>query len=706
MRRLTAVTLRLAAPLGLLGVLALLVPVPGVATAGVRTAAPAAPQQAQGLPPLTSPGGTPFVLTRGTLDVKDGPDGTHAATIEYTLRVPATATAATPAPAIIMTHGFGYDRDSDEVLANASFLSSHGYVTLTWSAQGFGKSTGCVRLDSLDYDIKDAQQLMDLLQKRTDTRKDSTGLVAGIVGGSYGGGPDLLLASVDRRIRATVPGRTWNTLRFSLDPNNYFAPGKEFDHLANAQGFFKQEWTSLFFASGNSNPVAGKGTCPQEKLASGEPLSIASTPCAGFPLAVCQAYADLTADGDASDETKALLERSGPADHLAAVSAPTLLVQGQSDTLFTENDALATYTALRRQGVPVAMIWNDGGHGGYSSKPGECEVYDGRSRTATDLDTCYLPRRTLAWFDRFVRGAAVDTGPGFAWYEDWRPSSVTNPPYGSADTYPAAAMTRYTLSGSAALVPPGAPATVGSASLLNPAGGQPAAYTETPNFTGPDASQGSGQKDANGNDPYVLPIPGGAAPPSEQPGQNAGFTAPAFTTDTDVVGTARLHVQLAHVAPTDAFLLTKVYDVSPDGSATLVRRLVAASRIPSAALGAPVDLDLPGLAHRFATGHRLRVVLASTDASYRNNPVADTITVTTGPSGILEVPILTAKAREAIAAQGKGTEKVGRRPARTPRVKRPTGSLAATGGPAALAVTGVALLTGAAALRRRPSARA
>ena len=50
------------------------------------------------------------------------------------------------------------------------------------------------------------------------------------------------------------------------------------------------------------------------------------------------------------------------------VKAPTLLVQGQKDTLFNLNEAVATYASLQAQGTPVKMVWQSWGHSG--SEPG------------------------------------------------------------------------------------------------------------------------------------------------------------------------------------------------------------------------------------------------------------------------------------------------------------------------------------------------
>jgi ABC-2 type transport system ATP-binding protein len=626
--------------------------------------------------------GTHAFTTRDALvQVVDGPTDTHQATLDTRLYVPDNATTATPQPAILMTHGFGLTKLGAEVVSMATFLARHGYVVLTYTAQGFGSSTGCVTLQSRTYDVKDARQLITkVLETKPYVKKDAKGAVVGTVGGSYGGGIQLDLAEADSRIRAIAPGRTWNSLQYSLDPDNWVVPGDPtgFSHTLAPQGVFKQEWTSLFFASGNGNPVGGippsgnaAGSCPQDKLASGDPLTVAGLACPGFYAAVCQTYAELTATGDATPAGKALVADSSGSTEISRLRVPTLLVQGQRDTLFNVNDAAATYTALRRQHVPVQMIWNWGGHGGYDSRPGECEVYGGGHGGADyrGLDDCYLTLRTLTFFDHWLKGRP-DTSPGFSWYEDWLPYDGTGASnsYASSSAFPLPAQTTYHLSGSVRLVRSGAVA--GTVTIVNPTGGLPSAYSETSNFTGPSSS------------PMV------ALPPREVPGQHADFDAPPYPHGAVSVGIPTLRIQLAHVAPTDLVLFAKSYDVAPDGSAELIHRLVSPVRIPSSALAAPVTIKLIGFVHRFAAGHHLRLTLSTTDATSYNNKVADVITVTTGPATSLT---LNEQVRSDVAVV-----------VHPPHVPGSTGpDLAGTGLNVAIPVLALLLIGGALSLRRR-----
>ncbi len=631
--------------------------------------------------PVTASKGThSFTTSDAMVPVLDGPTNTHAATIDTRLYVPDNATAKTPQPAILMTNGFGLSKTAAEIVSSATFFARHGYVVLTYTAQGFGKSTGCITLQSRAYDVKDAQQLITkVLKPKPYVKRDAKGLVLGMVGGSYGGAIQANLAEADPQLRAIVPGRTWNNPQYSLDPNNYVAPGDPtgFSHQLNEQGVFKLQWTSLFFAAGDLAPVGGappdgnqEGSCPTDSLNTG---NVAGVTCTGYPTELCQVYAKIALTGDADDASRALLaDSSGTTQPL---KTPTLLVQGQSDTLFNVNDATATYTDLKRRGIPVKMIWNSGGHGGYDSLPGECEVYGGGTGGADHrgLDSCYLPLRTLAFLDHWLKGKP-DSSPGFTWYQDWTPLKGLGSQYGAATAFPAGSPTTYALSGTDALVRSGA--TAGSVTLLNPAGGVPSAYTETSNFTGPHSS------------------PNLAQTPTDIPGQFAAFTAPPFTSTTDLVGIPTLRVKLSHVAPTDLVVFAKAFDVAPDGTATLIHRLIAPARIPSADLAKPVTIKLIGFAHRFSAGHSLRLVLATTDLTSYNNKVADVITVTTGPTSSLTVSTVP----QPVVA-GCGCPPVPPKP--RPTARGTGGQLASTGLSVAVPVIALVLLAGAALYWRR-----
>lgn len=85
-----------------------------------------------------------------TVDVKDGPARDQPVAIDATLFTP----ALTPAPAVLLAHGFGGNKDS--VADQARTLARDGFIVLTYSARGFGRTTGQIALNSPDYEVTDA----------------------------------------------------------------------------------------------------------------------------------------------------------------------------------------------------------------------------------------------------------------------------------------------------------------------------------------------------------------------------------------------------------------------------------------------------------------------------------------------------------------------------------------------------------------------
>ncbi len=77
-------------------------------------------------------------------------------------------------------------------------------------------------------------------------------------------------------------------------------------------------------------------------------------------------------------------------------------------------------------------------------------------------------------------------------------------------------------------------------------------------------------------------------------------------------------------------VFAKLYDLGPDGEATeLPHRLVSPVRV--ADVTEPVTVELPGIVHRFAAGHRLAVVLAGGDLAYRGSTLPQQVALRTAP---------------------------------------------------------------------------
>jgi len=543
----------------------------------------------------TSSGPGPTV-THLTVGVLDGPARDQVTSIDTRLYVPSGVDAAHPAPAVILAHGFGGNLGQSD--GDARDLASRGYVALTYSARGFGKTGGLISMDSPDYDVVDVHALVDRLAATPGVLLDAPGDPrVGITGPSYGGGISLMAAAYDPRIDATVPVITWNDLGRAFSPNAAAAGGGTV--ATEVPGVFKSGWASLFFSFGSVDGSAAPST------------ATAST-CAGFIPAVCDAYAASQKAGTATPKTLALLHADSIASVVGRLHAPTLLMQGETDTLFPLAEADATATALRAQGTPVAVTWIPGGHDGGSG--------------AVGANTTQIRTETAQWFGQYLKRDGSTRKDLWTFQREPTGTRASVPAYasnGGTQTYtlgstkvvstpPARGLPAGVLSAGAAIP--------GTRTFVNPPGGEPRAFSSLP---------GLGSVDA---------LLGGLG--ADFPGQNAAFDGPTLQKPLELAGTPTVSVRLASSTGTITGY-AKLYDVDADQRATLPGALVAPFRasVPRDGTTTAVTITLPTVAHRFATGHRLRLVLASTDQAFRGSAVPAVYTIATDTSSRLTLPL-------------------------------------------------------------------
>ncbi|HEY9474792.1 MAG TPA: alpha/beta fold hydrolase, partial [Mycobacteriales bacterium] len=521
------------------------------------------------------------------ITVLDGPGGSQRVSLDATLFVPDGVDSGHRAPAVLMAHGFGGSKD--DVRADAEDLAGNGYVVLTYSARGFGHSTGQVAVDSPDYEVSDARQLVDWLAARPEVRLDAPGDPRiGVTGASYGGALSLLLAGYDRRVDAIVPVATWNDLSHAFFPDNVGGnPGPTpagFDQRVD-DGVFKRLWAANFFTSGAAptRPAGGSDTTGP----SGPPGTTGSPGgseqdalCGRFVPAFCHVYQQAARTGRATEAAVALLRRSSPAPVLDRIHAPTLLIQGETDSLFPLSEADANARGIAVNGTPVKMVWFPGGH---DAGAGLADADRLRSLTTTWFDhylrgTGPAPERTFE-YSRITPASNADTGgPRFRNYV------ATGYPGLGGENDNATRRRTVTLRGQ-------------TQTVLNPAGGAPAAVSGLPGLGDAVALAG-----ALGGD---------------LPGQSARFDSAVFDRTFDLVGAPTVRIRVS--ASTDqAVLFAKLYDVDQQGHGTLPQRLVAPVRVGGLTPGQTrtVNITLPAVVHRFESGHRMRLVLASTDQGY------------------------------------------------------------------------------------------
>ncbi|MFK0065618.1 CocE/NonD family hydrolase [Streptomyces sp. NPDC091046] len=457
-------------------------------------------------------------------------------------------------PAVLLAHGFGGSKD--DVREQAEDLARDGYAVLTWSARGFGKSTGKIGLNAPDGEVADVSRLLDWLARQPQVELDEDGDPrVGIAGGSYGGAVALLAAGHDPRVDAVAPAITYWNLADALFPN----------------GVFKKLWAGIFVNSGGG--------------------------CDRFEADLCRMYQRVAESGTPDAEAVKLLEARSPQAVGDRIDVPTLLVQGQTDSLFPLGQADAAAKAIRANGAPVDVDWIAGGHDG------------------GDLENDRVEARVGAWFDRYLKDdEGADTGPAFRVTRTGGVDSTDGQAQlrgASADRYPGLA------NGQRSVALRGR-----EQRLDNPAGANPPAVSALPGIGG---AGGLSQLSSLGVGVSL-----------DFPGQYAAFESAPVGDDLRITGSPTATVHVRSTAE-DAVLFAKVYDVGPGGSSpVLPAQLVTPLRVEDAKAGKDVTVTLPAIDHEVEKGHRLRLVLASTDLGYASPAAPATYTVSL--KGGLDVP--------------------------------------------------------------------
>ncbi|MGW3622607.1 alpha/beta fold hydrolase [Streptomyces sp. NPDC000880] len=508
-------------------------------------------------------------------------------------------------PAVLIGHGFGGSKD--DVRAQAEKLARDGYAVLTWSARGFGTSTGQIGLNDPAFEVKDVSRLIDWLAKRPEVQLDAEGDPrVGITGASYGGAISLLAAGYDKRVDAIAPQITYWNLADALFPN----------------GVFKKLWAGIFFSTGSvgatdgaapadapagdapaGDAPAGPATAGDAATANGAAKADAAAGpanpvgCGRYEPALCAMYERVAVAGKPDAAARTLLESRSPSAVGDRIKVPALIVQGQADSLFPLSQADAMAKQISANGAPVSVDWIAGGHDG------------------GDRETGRVEGRIGDWFARYLKeDKGADTGPAFRVSRTGGVDSTDGQALlrgATGDSYPGLA------SGAQPI-----PLTGPEQRFANPAGATPPAVSAVPGLGG-----GLGQLSSLG---VGLSL--------DFPGQFARFDSAPLAQPLRITGSPTVRVKVASSSG-EAVLFGKVYDVGPDGrQQVLPSQLVAPVRVENTKQGKDVTLTLPAVDHNVDAGHRLRLVLSATDLGYASPAAPATYTVSLLDAGALAVP--------------------------------------------------------------------
>ena len=524
-----------------------------------------------------------------------------------------TTDPAAPRPAIVLAHGFGGTKADSEPTART--LARDGYTVITYTARGFGRSGGRIHLDNPAYEGADARKLVDLAASRPEVAKEGNDPVIGFAGASYGGALSFLAAGLDHRVDAIVPAFTWHSLRQALFPQyRVVGPAKSPADVspANRQGVFKQRWASLLFAN-----AAGGGNLSNEQTQNSNGL------CGRFDPVLCRGYLTAAETGEADNKLKALLDESDVARILPTVKAPTLIIQGEDDTLFPLDEADANFRGLPVT-TPAEMKWVVGGHD-------------------TEISVDPLIDDLEAWFGRYLKRDGSTPNGSFSVLvpetsllgED---RGTREPQTLSVQSYPGRGSNfvdqRIALNGE-------------RQSIVAPPGGAPAALTNLPG-TGGAVGQASSVAG------YALGV---------LPGQSARFTSEPLSTPLTLIGSSRIDLDVTGSTPT-ATLFASLWDLGPDiertdndrtsvGPSTAILPQLAVAPVKLTRLDPKkplrVTVALPAISHKVPVDHRLQLVVSTTDQAYANAVQAASYQVGLADKTGVAIPLLATAALDASA---------------------------------------------------------
>lgn len=272
-------------------------------------------------------------------------DGTP---IAITVFVP-EAPANTPVPLVVHSHGWGTHRmhalrphgaftrafwtKSEDA---ARIANDNGYYVISYDERGWGQSGGTDQVMDPAYEGRDFQAVLDWAEANLGpqlARRDGK-LQVGTLGYSYGGGYQLMAASIDDRVAVSVPALAWYAFPSAVGPG---------EPLPQPRSQWLRLLVTVGKAFGNSmypNLMPDLWQAAKDGIAPQWIIDLGNTRGAN---AYCEGHPDLTMN-----------------QHIPTI--PMLLVQGWQDTLMNANQAIANARCLRKAGGDVHLLIQEYGH--------------------------------------------------------------------------------------------------------------------------------------------------------------------------------------------------------------------------------------------------------------------------------------------------------------------------------------------------------
>jgi dienelactone hydrolase len=524
------------------------------------------------------------------------------------------------------------DNSSEAWHHNSRWFALRGYAVLNYTARGFVTttptgdkgSTGESQLDSRAFEINDFQHLAGQLADDPDLGIDPQRIVP--VGGSYGGGFGWLALTDPRwrspggkemKLAAVLTKYGWTDLGYSLAPTGTHMPGTlpAFDgaDTTTPPGMLKRSFTAVLFESGFAGTPNANGsrhaTFPAEITQTLVCLNAADSPsqppgCSSITGDVIRGFV-FDRSAYYQDEFFASLAAD------PSLATPVFVAGTFSDQLFTAIETLRMVQRLQTvvPAYPVQQYFGDYLHAA-QSKAREwadvcgpdrhvCTPEDG-STAETNADPPNLAEigvntRMNRFVDHFVRPRSNPSAPA-------PPNDVT------ASLY----VCKSNATAERPLEQPGERFTAATFGALAP--NELAVAFDRAQRTTSTVPRNDHALQA---DPVANAAANGASCPSTTtptPEGAASWQTEPLEEAATMIGLGRVtyRYKATTAEPASLQLNTRLYDVAPDGRATLVDRGVR--RLTSAE--GEVTYALHGQGWRFERGHAIRIEATQDDDPY------------------------------------------------------------------------------------------
>jgi len=316
------------------------------------------------------------------------------------------------APVIIHAHGFGMFRMSRPTSLYGNFIFSgiaakkawkNGYWMVSFDQRGHGQSEGSIEMMSPDAEVNDLKFLISWIENNIPRLTyEADNPVVGMIGESYGGGVQLMGASLDDRINAIVPITTWHDFSTVLTPNKVVKSG----------------WLTTLVAMGNiMNPTTMNSNLNAAYLKSIRGI-------------IPESFGPMMQSRSLSDACYCQVDAEPRAD--------AFLIQGFKDVLFPINEAVENKKCFEAANRDVRLLGTQNGHllpmtQFAMSLPG----YDVDTEVTCGSQTYRTDDLVLAWFDEKLKNqkGRADIIPKVCLTHDQQSGSVYSEVPRGGDTF-------------------------------------------------------------------------------------------------------------------------------------------------------------------------------------------------------------------------------------------------------------------------------